>query len=339
MSTPDRNTNATERASTSEEKADEVVDKRGKTNSVVWKWFGYLSSDKLQVSVRCKMCRRAVPTSSGNTSNLFHHLKQFHPIEYSESQKMRHHKGLSQPVSEISPRPTSPSPAVSKEKPMQQTWIAAFMPQDKQSKRYKDITKAVTNFLAKDMMPFSMVENVGFRKMMSVIDPRYEIPGRKYFSSTAIPTLYSEVRERVQEQLKSGSYFATTADLWSSRTSEPYLSLTVHFIDQDWKLVSLCLQTVYFPEDHTGEAIAAGLTDALASWGLSEERQVCITTDSGTNIIKAVELNRWRRLQCFGHRLNSAIGKLYTVNIHLSIMLSYFAYGMRIYYYNHCSNK
>ncbi|XP_017330427.1 E3 SUMO-protein ligase ZBED1-like [Ictalurus punctatus] len=223
------------------------------------------------------MFRRVVPTSSGNTSNLFHHLKQFHPIEYSESQKMRHHKGLSQPVSEISPRPTSPLPAVSKEKPMQQTQIAAFMPHD--------ITKAVTNFLAKDMMLFSTVENVGFRKMMSVIDRRYELTGRKYFSRRAIPTLYGEVRERVQEQLKSGSYFATTADLWSS--------------------------LVYFPEDHTGEAIAAGPTDALASWGLSEERQVCITTDSGTNIIKAAELNRWRRLQCFGYRLNSAIEKVH----------------------------
>ncbi len=29
----------TEQASTSKEKADEVVDKRGKTKSVVWKWF------------------------------------------------------------------------------------------------------------------------------------------------------------------------------------------------------------------------------------------------------------------------------------------------------------
>ncbi|XP_059410212.1 E3 SUMO-protein ligase ZBED1-like [Carassius carassius] len=224
---------------------------------------------------------------------------------------MRHYKSLSQqPVPQTTPPSSSPTPVVSKEKPMQQTQIAAFMPYDKQSKRHKDITKAVTNFLAKDMMPFTTVENVGFRKMISIIDPRYELPGRKYFSRAAIPALYGEVRERVEEQLKSVSYFTTTADLWSSRTSEPYLSLTVHFIDQDWKLVSLCLQTVYFPEDHTGESIAAGLADALASWGLREDRQVCITTDSGTNIIKAAELNRWTRLQCFGHRLNSAIEKV-----------------------------
>ncbi|XP_073719120.1 E3 SUMO-protein ligase ZBED1-like [Misgurnus anguillicaudatus] len=310
MSNADDNTNVAEQASTSKETEDEIVDKRGKTNSVVWKWFGYRRCDKLQVSVCCKMCRRVVPTSSGNTSNLFYHLKHFHPLEHSESQKMRYHKGLSsQP--ETSLPPPSPTASVSKEKPtQQQTLMAAFMPYDKQSKRHKDITKAVTNFLAKDMMPFSTVENVGFRKMISAIDSRYELPGRKYFSRTAIPTLYGEVRKRVEGQLKSLSYFATNADLWSSRTSEPYMSLTVHFIDTDWKLVSLCLQTVYFPEDHTGEAIAAGLADALASWGLDEDRQVCITTDSGTNVIKAAELNKWTRLQCFGHRLNSAIEKV-----------------------------
>ncbi len=60
----------TEQASTSKEKADEIVEKRGKTNSVVWKWFGFLRSDKLLVSVLCKMCRRVVPTSSGNRGEM-----------------------------------------------------------------------------------------------------------------------------------------------------------------------------------------------------------------------------------------------------------------------------
>ncbi|KAL1264138.1 hypothetical protein QQF64_004493 [Cirrhinus molitorella] len=256
------------------------------------------------------MCRRVVLTSSGNTSNLFHHLKQFHPIEHTESQKMRHHKSLSQPVPEPSPSPPNPSPSptpkppVSKEKSMKQTQMAAFLPYDKQSKCHKDITRAVTNFLAKDMMPFSMVDGMGFRKIMSVIGPRFELPSRKYFSCTAIPALYGEVWRSNLSQCR-----ILRPQLTSSRSSEPYLSLTVHFIDKDWNLVSLCLQTVYFPEDHTGEAIAAGLADVLAFWGLSNEQQVCITTDSGTNIIKAAELNGWTRLQWFRHRLNSAIGR------------------------------
>ncbi|XP_040294401.1 E3 SUMO-protein ligase ZBED1-like [Bufo bufo] len=50
-----------------------------------------------------------------------------------------------------------------------------------------------------------------------------------------------------------------------------------------------------------------GLKEALKSWGLKEELQVCITTDNGANIVKAVEINGWTRLQCFGHRLHLAI--------------------------------
>ncbi|XP_029610866.1 zinc finger BED domain-containing protein 4-like isoform X2 [Salmo trutta] len=40
---------------------------------------------------------------------------------------------------------------------------------------------------------------------------------------------------------------------------------------------------------------------------MSEDRQVCMTTDSGSNIIKALRLNNWTGLQCFGHRLHLII--------------------------------
>lgn len=53
-----------------------------------------------------------------------------------------------------------------------------------------------------------------------------------------------------------------------------------------------------------------GLSEALAAWDLCAERQVTITTDNGTNIIKAVELDQWTRIQCFGHRLHFAIKML-----------------------------
>ncbi|XP_034076583.1 zinc finger BED domain-containing protein 4-like isoform X3 [Gymnodraco acuticeps] len=36
---------------------------------------------------------------------------------------------------------------------------------------------------------------------------------------------------------------------------------------------------------------------------------ICMTTDSGANMVKALDLNAWTRLQCFGHRLHLAIEK------------------------------
>ncbi|XP_077378781.1 E3 SUMO-protein ligase ZBED1-like isoform X2 [Festucalex cinctus] len=69
------------------------------------------------------------------------------------------------------------------------------------------------------------------------------------------------------------------------------------------------LQTIYTPEDHTGELIAQGLRDALQCWGLKEENMTCMTIDGGTNMVKALELNSWTCLPCFGYILHLAIEK------------------------------
>ncbi|CAM4658701.1 unnamed protein product [Leuciscus chuanchicus] len=177
---------------------------------------------------------------------------------------------------------------------------------EKSSKRWKEITRAITMYICKDMIPVYTVEKKGFRDLIKTLDPRYVIPSRKHFSEVELPRLYGECRGKLEQELGNVLYFATTTDLWTSRTTQPYMSLTIHFIN-DWTLCSRCLQTSYFPEDHTGEMIAQSLKEALQSWGLLEERQVCVTTDNATNNIKALQLNDWTRLQCFGHRLHLAI--------------------------------
>ncbi|KAK7879064.1 hypothetical protein WMY93_034154 [Mugilogobius chulae] len=62
-----------------------------------------------------------------------------------------------------------------------------------------------------------------------------------------------------------------------------------------------------FPGGPHWELIAAGLREALESWNLENQNMTCMTTDSGANMVKALDLNQWTRLQCFGHRLHLAI--------------------------------
>ncbi|XP_058602589.1 zinc finger BED domain-containing protein 4-like [Onychostoma macrolepis] len=143
--------------------------------------------------------------------------------------------------------------------------------------------------------------------MIKTLDKRYSLPSRNYFSSVALPGLYTQCLMTVEEEPQNMQNFAGTADLWSSRTTEPYLSLTVHFITSDFNMKCRCLQTAFFPADHTGKELAQGLKESLNSWSLEEEKMVCITTDSGANIVKAASLNNWTRLQCFGHRLHLAV--------------------------------
>ncbi len=58
-----------------------------------------------------------------------------------------------------------------------------------------------------------------------------------------------------------------------------------------------------------GENIASGLREFLLSWNLEEDKQVCVTTESSANVVKAIDLYNYTRVSCFGHRLHITIGK------------------------------
>ncbi len=45
------------------------------------------------------------------------------------------------------------------------------------------------------------------------------------------------------------------------------------------------------------------------NWKLDEKALVAFKTDNVSNVIKAVELNKLLRMQCFGHRLHLTIGE------------------------------
>ncbi|KAK0151883.1 Zinc finger BED domain-containing protein 1 [Merluccius polli] len=159
----------------------------------------------------------------------------------------------------------------------------SISPYEQKSKRHAEITQAITEFIAKDMMPISVVTNHVFTALVNTMDKRYRMPSRTHFSQVAIPELYKKCRQRVAAELKT-EFFATTTDLWS-------VSLTVHYIDEDLNLKARCLQASYFPDDHTGENIAAALREGLASWDLPEENHICITTDNASNMVMAAQIN------------------------------------------------
>uniref|UniRef100_A0A9J8CLF4 BED-type domain-containing protein n=1 Tax=Cyprinus carpio carpio TaxID=630221 RepID=A0A9J8CLF4_CYPCA len=277
---------------------EELVPKRGAT-SVAWTWFGYKKTDVHQTTVVCKVCRLPVPTTDSNTTNLFYHLRKNHEKEYRESQRAKTAKAAS-------------SDGVSAQNKLQtQTLQQAFTrgtPYSHSSRRWKEITSAVAKHICKDMVPIYTVEKRGFCELVQTLDPRYEMPSRIHITKVVLPDLYDACRAKVEAEIHKGMFYATTTDMWWSRTTHPYMSLTAHFINHDWNLCSRCLQTSYFPEDHTGEMLAKGLRESLQLWGLQEDRLVCVTTDNATNNILALQLNEMTRLQCFGHRLHLAIG-------------------------------
>ena len=226
------------------------------------------------------------------------HLKNHHPNEHNTFIKGR--KG----------KPSEKSSEDSEPKTKQVTLKEAVertQPYPRSSRRWQEITTSVTNFIAKEMMPVNIVERQGFKDMVRKIDCRYEIPSRKYFSKNALPSLYAATYRKITDSMKGLEYFSITADMWSSGKMEPYLAVTIHYIDRHWSLKSHCLQTLFVPEDHTAENLAPLLRTTLESWCLPENRLACITTDNGSNIVAASRILKWDRLSCFGQNLHLAI--------------------------------
>lgn len=285
----------------------ELVRKEG-ARSLVWGYFGLKKgSDGRGIDdgvVICRTCFGSVVARNGNTSNLFTHLSTHHKKLYAtlmDEVKARKRKE----------REANATPQLPVGQPSLTQVIEKSQKYEKKGKRWKELTNSITFCIAKDSLPIRIVEKPGFTRMLKSFDGRYELPSRSYFSRTAIPDLYISVREEVKKEIVPVQYFAATTDLWSSVGLRPYMSYTIHFVDDNWKLSSRCLQTHYLPQDHTGENLADAMKETLCTWDLKEANQVCITTDSGSNIINAARRLNWNRLSCFGHNLNLAITKAF----------------------------
>ena len=138
--------------------------KKGAT-SVIRMWFAFKKSHVEQKEVIIKMCGVTVTVNKGNTSNLFSHLKSKYVLEYAERQRLR---------SAQTPANTGGNKIVSATTQQQPSIAEAFsksIPYDRKSKRWNDITRAITTHLCKDMIPFQTVERSGFKDMTKTLDP------------------------------------------------------------------------------------------------------------------------------------------------------------------------
>jgi hypothetical protein len=113
--------------------------------------------------------------------------------------------------------------------------------------------------MALDNQPFSMVEDDGFIELIAHLQPRYMLPSRRYFSDTMLPQVYDNIKALVESELSEpdGKYVSFTSDIWtSSKSKETFISLSGHWIKQNFTHIDAVLHGTHFPGSHTGANIA-----------------------------------------------------------------------------------
>ena len=70
------------------------------------------------------------------------------------------------------------------------------------------------------------------------------------------------LKQLIQDEIEA---MVMTTDIWTSLTNESYISVTLHYISNDWELSSFILDTAVFLGHRTGVLIAQNVKDILAS--------------------------------------------------------------------------
>ena len=104
-------------------------------------------------------------------------------------------------------------------------------------------------------------------------------------------------------------WYAVTSDGWSSRANHSYISVTLHYVNNEWELKCFLLETREMVEQHTEINLANYLKEVLVHWNLPATQISAAVTDNASNITAAIARLEWQHLGCFSHTLQLSVLK------------------------------
>jgi len=134
----------------------------------------------------------------------------------------------------------------------------------------KAIDRALVKMIAIDLQPGSIVEDRGFQEFLKVIDPKYIPPSRRTIMRDYLPGLYENATEELHRQLMRVEHCSITTDLWTSQATMGYVTVTCHFLTDDWEIKSAVLDTVQIQDSHTAENIGALFLSITDKWDITK---------------------------------------------------------------------
>ncbi|XP_008180283.1 zinc finger BED domain-containing protein 1-like [Acyrthosiphon pisum] len=258
----------------------------------------------------CKVCSNIIKYS-GNTSNLFKHLKKHSnlpltattvdnvTVEIDSSQAILN-RHLSEPIepstSKSSDTSTNLSSEIASSHTLEEEMVDSPLPAKLVVKRpivesfnrashfqeggyrHSKITMSLLYFICKDKRPFHVIDGKGFQHLLKELSPSYKIP-----CATTLKQLLDNKYDVMKQSLKKTL------------------------------LKSFCLSVIELKEQHTGDYISKILNQTLEDWEIEKDNVVTIVTDNGSNMISAVNKTfkkidgKSRHIPCFAHTINLVV--------------------------------
>ncbi|CAH2004378.1 unnamed protein product [Acanthoscelides obtectus] len=166
-----------------------------------------------------------------------------------------------------------------------------------------NLDKKLLGLFIKDIQPFSVVDDIGFREFVLALNPSYELPSRHIISKTLIPALYEECLTNTKTIINTGRTFCITTDAWTTINNVSYVGVTAHFLDSEFNFKSILLECSATDMRHTAENLAEDMKRVTRDWQI-ENRVIFAVADNAPNIQKALQQIGWRHMGCVAHTIN-----------------------------------
>ncbi|KAF7835614.1 zinc finger BED domain-containing protein RICESLEEPER 2-like [Senna tora] len=139
----------------------------------------------------------------------------------------------------------------------------------------------VAKLVIKHDCPFSFVEHEGFRDLVNFLNSEAHSISRNTLKADVLK-LYSKEKDHLKHSLSLiPGRISITSDLWSSISTDEYMVVTAHYIDDEWNLHKKVLSFTHVPPPRTGALLAERLYGLLREWGI-EKKIFSITLDNAS---------------------------------------------------------
>ena len=140
----------------------------------------------------------------------------------------------------------------------------------------------ITSAVVRHNLPLKFVEYEGIREAFLYAHPQATLVSRNTLRADIL-SCYKTERKKLFDMLQNFSgRVCLTSDLWTSVATDGYITLTAHFITDDWVLHKKLLNFSYFPSPHTGITISDKMYKMLCEWGL-DFKLFSITLDNASS--------------------------------------------------------
>lgn len=184
--------------------------------------------------------------------------------------------------------------------------------------REVNIETQMVHWLAVKRLPFNFFDDAETQEFFKAINPHLDYPKKDAFRRRVLEE-YTRMKNNFKVLLDDVNSVSFTIDAWTSTSCKSFYGITIHFIDDSWKMHSLALDFVASHGKHTGKDIANIFVTTLTEYNLKRKVQGITLDNAAANTTFISNLGDMlqnesisfdkenQHFRCFSHILNLGV--------------------------------